>query len=55
MSNAYVICMRAAETSANPRPDVLPRDAAGYLVLETLHAMQMKPSISKHAISFMGS
>ena len=38
----------------NPRPEVSRLfDAIGYLVLETPHAMQMKPSISKHAISLI--
>ena len=53
-SNAYLLCTYFARISPNPLPDVSRLvDEMGYLVLETPHAMQMKPSISKHAISLM--
>lgn len=48
--NAQVVLM----SLPGPRSDVSRLvDAIGYLALETPHAMQMKPSISKHAISLI--
>ena len=55
-ADVSVMCTWIIEPSLNSQTDAsLLFNATGYLVLDPLRAMQMKPSISKHFISFIHS